>query len=68
MDPKANLEEQRRIIAKLKKEWRSGMGYNDPEDVSRLIELSEALDQWLTRGGFLPVAWQRPIDVVGKKL
>lgn len=27
-------------------------------DVARLVELVEALDEWLSTGGFLPAAWR----------
>lgn len=53
MDPNANLEEQRRIVAKIL----SGRG-NDA-DAYQLAELVQALDEWIGRGGFLPSAWVR---------
>jgi hypothetical protein len=30
------------------------------DDSRRLYDLVEALDGWLTQGGFLPDAWQTP--------
>lgn len=53
MDPNANLAEQRRIIARINE------GAPFVEDERRLAELAEALDEWLSNGGFLPEAWQR---------
>ena len=49
MDPNAALTEIRSILAR-----------NDLElpDYERLAELTEALDKWLSNGGFLPDAWQ----------
>jgi hypothetical protein len=51
MDPNAALSEIRRIIA-------------NPEgpdvDLFRLVELVEGLDQWVSRGGFLPEGWGGP--------
>lgn len=53
MDPTANLEEQRQII------WRVMVNNIwKPGDADRLAELSEALDQWISRGGFLPGQWK----------
>lgn len=51
MDPNANLEEQRRIVSTI---IRDGSG-----DAERLADLVEALDEWLSKGGFLPEAWKR---------
>lgn len=56
MDPDANLEEQLRLVARIN-------GYRDqdeiPEedDVWRLAELVEALNEWILRGGALPTKW-----------
>ncbi len=53
MDPNANLAEQRRIRNAIR------IGQYTRNDVDRLAELIEALDEWISRGGFLPEAWQR---------
>jgi hypothetical protein len=47
MDPNENLSEQRRIIARL----------NEAGPIARLVELVEALDGWLSKGGFVPQDW-----------
>jgi hypothetical protein len=56
MDPNANLAAQRklaaRILACVDREEAP-----DPEDVRRLAELVEALDDWLKMGGALPDDW-----------
>lgn len=31
----------------------------DPVKVDAVVELFEALDCWISRGGFLPSAWRR---------
>lgn len=54
MDPNATLTELRALTA----------ANQDREFVSdhvcaRIIELTAALDEWLSRGGFLPTAWER---------
>jgi len=53
MDPNENLREQRRLVRRIL----------DTDDLSskaglavRLAELVEALDEWISRGGFLPAA------------
>jgi hypothetical protein len=55
MDPNANLEEMREIA----KTILSGEEYDTGYDAVRLAELVEALDEWITKGGFLPKAWSR---------
>lgn len=48
MDPNETLAEMRRLAASA-----------DPDDMDRLSQLVEALDDWLRKGGFLPRAWER---------
>lgn len=70
MDPDANLKEQREQAAILLSLPADDLGNYTQEEQSRayfaslrLAELVQALDQWITRGGFLPQAWkdgQRP--------
>lgn len=62
MDPDANLKEQLSLIRRfLDLEVNKLTG---PEmgslvyDACRLAELVEALDGWITRGGFVPERWQ----------
>jgi len=65
MDPDANLKEQRELIARINADDEASdetsprVMYN-PNDARRLIELVQALDQWITGGGFLPAAWKVP--------
>lgn len=56
MDPNANLKEQRRIIARF---FEEGSEYIDTGDALRLAELAQALDEWISKGGFLPEAWRK---------
>ncbi len=37
----------------------NGSAINVESDAIRLAELSEALDEWIKGGGFLPAAWKR---------
>jgi hypothetical protein len=55
MDPNANLKEMREIA----KTILSGEEYDTGYDAVRLAELVEALDEWITKGGFLPEAWSK---------
>lgn len=66
MDPDANLAEQLRLVANIRKDDDANddraapvpMPFN-PSDVRRLCELVEALDGWIANGGFLPRRWRR---------
>lgn len=52
MDPNAALAELRALVAD---------GHEtDSDDHDRIAELVRALDTWISRGGFLPAAWQQP--------
>ncbi len=56
MDPTANLEEQRKLVEEVQNgigDWRT-FG----ENATRLAELAEALDKWISSGGFLPAQWK----------
>ena len=58
MDPEANLEEQRRLVKSINKA-RDNEQDVDQDDIHRLAELVEALDEWISRGGFLPSPWSK---------
>lgn len=58
MDPDANLAEQRQLIAEMQHEI-DMTGNCDATKTERLLELVEALDEWIAKGGFLPKAWQK---------
>jgi hypothetical protein len=57
MDPEANLAEQRRLADAILQGTPTAA---DGRRAVRLAELVEALDGWLSSGGFLPAAWRRP--------
>lgn len=60
MDPNANLKEQLELAAEIIKSSDANEGYFfDPAKAVRLAELVEALDGWLSKGGFLPGKWER---------
>jgi len=53
MDPNENLKMIRSRVGRL------NSGNPDRNDGEELAELVEALDEWLSKGGFLPVDWER---------
>lgn len=52
MDPEAALNELRAIV------HRRLMQVPEEGDDDRAAELFDGLDQWLTKGGFLPQDWR----------
>lgn len=54
MDPNANLEELRGLYRTI-----LDNGQDTFDDATRLAELVEALDGWLSKGGFLPSEWAK---------
>lgn len=60
MDPNANLKE----ILELAKWIEDNGNYVVREHASRLAELVLALNEWITKGGFLPSRWQKPVDAI----
>ncbi len=55
MDPNTNLQRQRQLCASL-----LDGDVGDTADLAvELAELARALDEWISRGGFLPQAWHR---------
>lgn len=53
MDPDATLRRVREIIANMEAHDTT------TEELCELAQLVDALDQWLSGGGFLPVNWRR---------
>ena len=58
MDPNEALKRIRATVARLQETDDAGDNDYDPQDVSELYQHVQALDEWITRGGFLPDAWQ----------
>jgi hypothetical protein len=52
MDPDATLAQIRELMA-------THHTHNDlgEEETAQLVELIDALDEWMTKGGFLPTDW-----------
>jgi len=63
MDPDANLKEQLQLAAALEDVDYDQLDENSKEaaisDACRLAELVLALDEWISKGGFLPKLWSR---------
>ena len=60
MDPNANLERCRRLANRLIAQEENQRRSGDNHDTAgyELAELFQALDEWISRGGFLPRAWK----------
>ena len=58
MDPNAKLEKIRATYEPLRVMLEDTAG-EDTEMVQELLDSIEALDEWLSKGGFLPKDWQR---------
>lgn len=61
MDPDANLAEQRELSRLLYEAFENDAAMARGS-VARLIELRNALDEWIRTGGFLPRAWASQDD------
>jgi len=69
MDPNATLAEIRRLASAIRSDADAGIGASRlPLRSARLAELCEALDGWISRGGFLPDAWDPEIRGALRKL
>jgi hypothetical protein len=55
MDPNAALKEIREIV----KDPDSNLDSGRVGTLSRLIDLIDGLDGWISKGGFLPRDWQK---------
>jgi hypothetical protein len=53
MDPNATLERMRELA----REYHEAERWRETTLADELVDLIEGLDQWLSRGGFLPMAW-----------
>lgn len=66
MDPTENLKEQRMLCGSIAVD----INKEDPvnrDEANRLVELVQALDEWLCGGGFLPEDWQAgPVTLMRK--
>lgn len=72
MDPNAALAKVREALTTIQpvmdnEHWdddiRYSLGDDLKEAVESLVEHVQALDEWLSRGGFQPEAWQQKDDV-----
>lgn len=59
MDPNATLRDLRDLVREesLDGDWAAETA---AERCAQYAELLTALDEWLSKGGFLPAAWVRP--------
>lgn len=57
MDPDSNLKSQRILAETILANIDAGQQPAE-EHVDRLCHLVQSLDEWITKGGFLPKDWQ----------
>ena len=57
MDPNATLEQLRQLAVQVLNPDREDALVD--EAAEEMAELVRALDDWISRGGFLPAAWSR---------
>ena len=55
MDPDATLADLRYHVT----EWMLSDSVNHSSEYEELLGLFQALDNWITQGGFLPMSWER---------
>ncbi len=60
MDPDINLRSQLARARGILQAVDDGMRVYEP-DAERLAELVVALDEWITKGGFLPERWTKKV-------
>ena len=61
MDPNANLKEMLELAKRMITDYNDCEGNGvDQDDAAHLADLVEALDGWLSNGGFLPARWDAP--------
>ncbi len=56
MDPNATLDELRKRMAEL---GNTGSFEWEFLELDRMVELFQSLDQWISKGGFLPADWNK---------
>lgn len=59
MDPDEALRRLRASAAKVREEMSKGFGGDPMDDVSDMLNSFEALDVWLSNGGFIPREWKQ---------
>lgn len=57
MDPNETLRKARATVAAIRKWENEGRAYMSRPDYDDLVDAFEALDEWLTKGGFHPREW-----------
>ncbi len=60
MDPNFNLEQQLTRAMSILEDIDNGIRVYEP-DVEMLAEYVLALDEWITKGGFLPERWTKKV-------
>jgi hypothetical protein len=67
MDPNKALRQLRNAVDYYRRGYGGKLGAENREELlAGLVDEFEALDGWLTRGGFLPEAWRRGEQILAK--
>ena len=67
MDPDAILAELRQAFEDVNTAAQNYDSDAHDDATQRIAELFAALDEWLTRGGFLPNAWRAPQNAARRR-
>ena len=59
MDPDKTLLELRSALPILMGDWQPGQNVDHDATVETALAAALALDDWISKGGFLPKAWHR---------
>lgn len=60
MDPNKTLESIRELVAKMQRDYEDPDSNGiDQDEAAELTSHVESLDGWMSKGGFLPKAWER---------
>lgn len=65
MDPNETLKRLRALTMNVLGQAENGL--DDPDSCFELAECAQALDEWISKGGFLPAAWSREESGLGGK-
>jgi glycine/D-amino acid oxidase-like deaminating enzyme len=66
MDPDANLARQRELVKQIDAAFSTENYVEVADAASQLVELISALDEWMSKGGYLPAAWADSYPLFGR--
>lgn len=66
MDPNATVKELRELCEEIAEALDNGADAGDINAEARFVELFQGLDEWMSKGGFLPEAWVSTSRLIAK--